>query len=167
MSRQRKVGPVGQPPPGGTARSAVPAVTASPACPNVRPTALVAYSNANGRNSPDPASVQPAYAEPLEFADVLAMAGRGDPGPCRILYDAGLVLGRSIAAFCTLLNPEAVVLAAGLGPAVEQVARGVREAIDRDAAPVTAERIEVVPGELADAEVAGSVALARERYVHA
>jgi predicted NBD/HSP70 family sugar kinase len=111
--------------------------------------------------------VQPAYAEPLEFADVLAMAGRGDPGPCRILYDAGQVLGRSLAAFCTLLNPEAVVLDAGLGPAVAQVARGIREAIDRDAAPVAAERIEVVPGELADAEVAGSVALARERHVHA
>jgi len=109
------------------------------------------------------ALVQPAYAEPLEFADVLTLAGRGDPGPRRILYDAGQVLGRSLAAFCTFLNPEAIVLDAGLGPATAHVARGIRDAVDRDAAPVAAERIEVVAGELIDAEVAGAVALARVR----
>jgi predicted NBD/HSP70 family sugar kinase len=109
------------------------------------------------------ALVQPAYAEPLEFADVLTLAERGDPGPRRILYDAGQVLGRSLAAFCTLLNPEAIVLDTGLGPATAHVARGIREAVDRDAAPVAAERIEVVAGELTDAEVAGAVALARVR----
>lgn len=109
------------------------------------------------------ALVQPAYAEPLEFADVLSLAGRGDAGPRRILRDTGQILGRSLAAFCTLLNPEAVVLDGSLGPAAEHVAQGIREAIDRDAAPVAAERIEVVVGELADAELAGAIALARDR----
>lgn len=109
------------------------------------------------------ALVQPAYADPLEFADVLALAERGDPGPRRILYDAGHVLGRSLAAFCTLLNPESIVLDAGLGAATVHIAHGIRDAVDRDTAPVAAQRIEVVAGELADAEVAGAVALARLR----
>ncbi len=72
-------------------------------------------------------------------------------------------LGRFPAGLCTILNPEAIVLDSALGGASEYLAHGIREAIDRNAAPAAAEHVAVVPGKLPDAELAGAVSLARHR----
>jgi predicted NBD/HSP70 family sugar kinase len=52
---------------------------------------------------------------PSTFEDLIASADRGDPASNRILQDAGRHIGRAIAAYCILINPECVVLGGQLG----------------------------------------------------
>ena len=58
-----------------------------------------------------------------------------------------------------MLDPAAVVLDGSLGAAGEPVMAGIREAIDRHAAPAVADSVRVLAGELGDrAELLGAVA---------
>lgn len=109
-------------------------------------------------------AVRPAYRPDLRFADVLALADAGEPGPRRILDDLGRTLGRALADFCTLLNPAAIIVDGSLGGAGQIVAHAVRESIDRHAAPHAAKAVHVGCGTLAaDAELAGARALLTAR----
>lgn len=93
-------------------------------------------------------AVRPAYDRPLTFADVLALAADGDPGPRRMLDDLGRTLGRALADFCTLLNPSAIIIDGGLGAAGAIVADAVRESIGRHSAPHAAQAVRVLHGAL-------------------
>lgn len=109
-------------------------------------------------------SVQPAYDQPLTLRDVLDMAAGGEPGPRRVLGDLGRTLGRPLADFATLLNPGAIIVDGSFAPAVDTVVNGIRESIDRFAAPVAASALTVVPGALGeDAELLGAAVLARSK----
>lgn len=109
-------------------------------------------------------SVQPAYDQPLTLRDVLDLAAGGEPGPRRVLGDLGRTLGRPLADFATLLNPSAIIVDGSFAPAVDTVVAGIRESIDRYAAPVAAAALAVVPGALGeDAELLGGAVLARYR----
>jgi predicted NBD/HSP70 family sugar kinase len=105
-------------------------------------------------------AVRPAYDRPLDFADVLALAVAGDPGPRRILDDLGRTLGRALADFCTLLNPSAIIIDGGLGAAGPLVADAVRGSITRHSAPHAAQAVHVLCGDLGtDGELHGARAL--------
>jgi predicted NBD/HSP70 family sugar kinase len=109
-------------------------------------------------------SVQPAYEEPLTFSDVLHLAAGGDPGPRRVLGDLGRTLGRPLADFATLVNPGAIIVDGSFAPAVDTVVAGIRESIDRFAAPVAAAALTVTAGALGeDAELLGGAVLARAK----
>jgi predicted NBD/HSP70 family sugar kinase len=109
------------------------------------------------------ATVQAAYDQPLTFADVLVLAQAGDPGPRRILGDLGRTLGRTLADFCTIVNPAAIVVDGSLGGAADLVCAGIREMIDRYAAPAAAAAVAVRPGLLGDdADLIGALLLGRE-----
>ena len=74
----------------------------------------------------------------------------------------GRLVGRPLADLATLLNPAAIVVDAWLGSATEQVAAGIRETIDRHAAPTAAETVDVRTGALgAQAELIGGLHLQR------
>jgi predicted NBD/HSP70 family sugar kinase len=108
------------------------------------------------------ASVQSAYAQPVTFPDLLAMAARGDAGPARILADLGRVVGRPIADVCSVLNPGVVVVDGRLGAAADFVVDGIREQIERFTPPAIGSSMSVVAGQLdADASVHGAIHLAR------
>jgi predicted NBD/HSP70 family sugar kinase len=108
------------------------------------------------------ASVQSAYAQPVTFTDLLAMAARGDAGPARILTDLGRVVGRPIADVCSVLNPGVIVVDGRLGAAAAFVVDGIREQIERFTPPAIGSSMSVVAGELdAEASVHGAIHLAR------
>ena len=52
---------------------------------------------------------------PATIEDLIASANRGDPASNRIFRDAGRHIGRAIATFCIVINPECVVLGGQLG----------------------------------------------------
>jgi predicted NBD/HSP70 family sugar kinase len=61
-----------------------------------------------------------------------------------------------------MFDPGAVVVDGSLGAAGQYVLAGVRESIDRHTAPVVADSVRVISGELGDrAELLGGAALAR------
>ena len=107
-------------------------------------------------------SVQGAYAQPVTFTDLLTMAGRGDPGPARILTDVGRLVGRPLADVCTVLNPGLIVVDGRLGAAAPYVVAGVRDRIERHTPPAIGASVEIAVGELPDsAAVHGAVHLVR------
>jgi hypothetical protein len=67
-----------------------------------------------------------------------------------------------------MLDPAAVVVDGSLGAAGPPVMTGIRETIDRHAAPAVADSVQVLTGELGElAEVLGGVALVRQRSLDA
>ena len=109
-----------------------------------------------------------AYAERLALSEVLALAAEHDPAVSRVFSDLGRIIGRPLADLCTVIDPAAVIVDSTLGSAGELVLAGIRESIARHAAPVVADSVRVIPGELGEeAEVLGAVALASPRLLPA
>ena len=107
-------------------------------------------------------SAQPAYDEPLSYRRILALADAGDPGIDRLLADLGRGVGRPLANTCTMLNPEAIIVAGAAGAAGRHIIEGIREAVNRYAAPPAAEAVQILPSETGEhAQLLGAVALAR------
>jgi len=108
--------------------------------------------------------VRRAYARRLSVPEVLSLAADREPGVRRTFSDLGRTVGRPLADLCTMLDPAAVVIDGSLGAAGEPVIAGIREAIDRHAAPAVADSVRVLAGQLGErAEVLGGVALVRQR----
>jgi predicted NBD/HSP70 family sugar kinase len=108
-------------------------------------------------------AVQPAYERALTFRDVLDLAANGESGPRRVLEDTGRTLGRPLADFATLFNPEAIVVDGSFAPAVGYVIAGIRASLERYAAPVAGAAVSVISGALGDdADLLGAAALARQ-----
>jgi hypothetical protein len=106
--------------------------------------------------------VEHAYSERLALSEVLALAADRDPAVSRVFNDIGRIIGRPLADLCTVIDPAAIVVDSTLGSASELVLAGIRESIGRHAAPVVADSIQVMPGELGEeAEALGAVVLAR------
>jgi predicted NBD/HSP70 family sugar kinase len=104
-----------------------------------------------------------AHGRQFTVADVAASAARDDPDVVRALLGFGHALGRRLADAVVFLDPDAIVIDAGLGAATDVIAHGVKEAIHRYAPPTMARATRVLPGSLgAAAPLAGAAALARE-----
>ncbi len=112
-------------------------------------------------------SAQSAYDEPLTYPRILALAnagdgGAGDPGMARLLGDFGRSVGRPLADTTTMLNPEAIIVGGATGAGGRHIVDGIREAVNRYAAPPAAAAVEVLAGETGDhADLLGAVVLAR------
>jgi predicted NBD/HSP70 family sugar kinase len=92
--------------------------------------------------------------------DLIALSHEGDPGAARLITDAGVAVGRVLAAMCSLLDPELVVIGGELVPAGQPLLDSVRRSLARWISPASG-RYPVVFGELgARAEVLGAIALA-------
>ena len=112
--------------------------------------------------------VHRAYAARLSVPEVLSLAARREPGVRRVFADLGRMVGKPLAGLCTMLDPAAVVVDGSLGAAGEPVMAGIREELDRHAAPAVADSVRVVAGELGErAELLGAVALVRRRTLDA
>jgi predicted NBD/HSP70 family sugar kinase len=112
--------------------------------------------------------VETAYAERLSVQEVFSLAAGRDPGVRRLFADLGRTVGRPLADLCTMVDPAAVVVDGSLGAAGEPVMAGIRDTIDRHAAPAVADSVRVVAGELGErAEILGGVALVRQRVLDA
>jgi predicted NBD/HSP70 family sugar kinase len=108
--------------------------------------------------------VERAYTEQVSVPEVLSLVAGRDPGARRLFADLGRTVGRPLADLCTMLDPAAVVVDGSLGAAGEPIMAGIREAIDRHAAPAVADSVRVLAGELGErAEILGAVAMVRQR----
>lgn len=104
--------------------------------------------------------LEPRYGAELTMAEVVALAGEGDPGCRRVIGDVGRHIGSGVANLCNLLNPSRVVLGGDLAEAGELVLGPIRESVSRYAIPSAARQLAVVPGTLGGrAEVLGALAL--------
>jgi predicted NBD/HSP70 family sugar kinase len=106
---------------------------------------------------------QRSYEERVALPQVLGLVAEREPGVRRVFADLGRLVGEPLAGFCTMLDPAAVIIDGALGAAGQYVLAGIRESIDRRTAPVVADSVQVIPGELGDrAELLGGAALARQ-----
>jgi len=71
-----------------------------------------------------------------------------DPVIDRLMTEAGYELGVSIASFCNLLNPSAIILGGDLGSSGTAFIDGVRMSVRRHAQAATAASIQIVPAAL-------------------
>jgi predicted NBD/HSP70 family sugar kinase len=93
-------------------------------------------------------------------ADIVRNALRGDSATLRVLDDAGVAIGRTLAGVANLINPEVIVVGgplAGLGDVLlAPISRGLR----RHAVPVVGESTTLAMSSLGDrAEALGAAAL--------
>ena len=97
------------------------------------------------------------------LADLLALAGDGDPGVRRLLADAGRTVGNALAGLCTVLDPRVVVVGGAAVDPTGVLVDAVRTSLDRALPPVTSHAIEVVRGQLGPAtEALGAALLAAQ-----
>lgn len=83
------------------------------------------------------------------------------PDRARAIAAIAATLGRSLSPLCTLLNPDAIILDAGLGEHGPQVRDGITDSLRATTSPVAVESLDIVIGQLGDAEILGGPAVAR------
>jgi predicted NBD/HSP70 family sugar kinase len=87
--------------------------------------------------------------------------GNDRPDRARAIDAIAATLGRSLSPLCTLLNPDAIILDAGLGKHSSRIRDGITDSLRVTTSPVAVENLHILPGQLADAELLGGPALAR------
>ena len=81
-------------------------------------------------------------------ADVVRLAGQGEPVCLVAVRTAGRELGRAVAWAVNLVNPTRVVVAGGVSAAGELLLAPLREALRAGALPEALDGLDVVPGAL-------------------
>jgi predicted NBD/HSP70 family sugar kinase len=104
--------------------------------------------------------LRPTHGPGFTLIQMLELVAAGDRAANRVVYDGGRAIGRVLAGFIGLVDPQAIILGGELSAAGDPLVNGVRDAIDRYAMPGAAARVEVKAGVLGErAEVLGSLAL--------
>jgi predicted NBD/HSP70 family sugar kinase len=107
------------------------------------------------------AHVRLSHPDFVDITELLACAGRGDPGCRRLLADAGTHLGVAIGSLVNLLSPQRIVLGGELSAAVDLLREPIRRGLGETAMPAPVRAVEVVGGDLGERAAAlGGVALA-------
>ncbi|GHG49088.1 transcriptional regulator [Sinomonas cellulolyticus] len=98
--------------------------------------------------------------EPLGPDEIVRRARAGSAAALRVLDDAGLAVGRALAAVANLINPEVIVIGGPLADLGEQLLDPIRRGLLRHAVPVIGETTALTMSALgARAEVLGAAAL--------
>ena len=101
-----------------------------------------------------------SWAKPVTPADLPRLIADGDAGTRRAIEDAGLAVGRALAALVTLVNPALIVVGGDLTVAGELILAPIRQGIQHNALPAAAGQVTVVLGALGDrAEVRGAAGI--------
>jgi predicted NBD/HSP70 family sugar kinase len=104
--------------------------------------------------------LEPRLGRRISTAELLELAAAGDSGARRVIADAGMHIGGTLATLCDLFNPELIVVGGELGAAGDVLLDPMREQVHRNAIPATARDVEIVAGVLgARAELLGALAL--------
>jgi predicted NBD/HSP70 family sugar kinase/biotin operon repressor len=105
--------------------------------------------------------LRPSHGDDLTLDEVMALCAGGDSGARRAIADAGIVLGRSVAAIVNAFNPELVIVGGRVSAAGDVLLDPMREAVNRYAIPSAAADVRIASGVLGDrAEVLGALELA-------
>jgi len=104
--------------------------------------------------------LRPMRGDDLTLRGMLDLVAGGDEAARRLVRDAGQAIGQVLAGLCNHLNPARVVVGGAMSEAEGPLLAGIRAGIEQDALPGTADRVDVVRGELgARATLAGGLAL--------
>jgi predicted NBD/HSP70 family sugar kinase len=96
----------------------------------------------------------------IATSDIVRAALAGDHATLRIIDDAGLAVGRSVASIVNLVNPETVVIGGPLAGLGELLLDPIRRGLAVYAVPMLSENTELVMSSLGEeAEALGAVAL--------
>lgn len=102
-----------------------------------------------------------SYGADLTITDAIDKAVGGDSGCRRIIADAGRAIGIAVAAACSLLAPERVVIGGTLAAAGAILLAPMRDVVRRHAMHTISDNAQIVAGALGQrAEVLGGLALA-------
>ncbi|MFV0320160.1 MAG: ROK family protein, partial [Microbacterium sp.] len=108
--------------------------------------------------------LRPAYGPSLSYSDLLDVVDGGEPGPSRVLEDAGRAIAVPLAPVATFVNPSAVVVEAGSHHASMTVIEGIMSYLRHSMAPFIREALVLRPATLgASASDVGALVLARSR----
>ncbi len=106
------------------------------------------------------AALRQIHGPHMTVDELIALSHDGDPGAARLIADAGEAVGRVLAATCSVLDPELVIIGGELAPAGPPLLDSVRSSLERWISPASG-HYPVALGELgAKAEVLGAIALA-------
>ena len=106
------------------------------------------------------AALRQIHGPHMTVDELIALSHDGDPGAARLIADAGEAVGRVLAATCSVLDPELVIIGGELAPAGPPLLASVRSSLERWISPASG-HYPVALGELgAKAEVLGAIALA-------
>ena len=101
--------------------------------------------------------------DPINLTGLTRLSDDHDPGAHRMLADIGRMLGRPLGHLSTFLDPEAIIIDATVGDAVDHVIRGIAESLAVEAPPVIARNVRLERSTLRDtAEIRGAFEIARE-----
>lgn len=87
---------------------------------------------------------------PVRVVDIIVSALAGDPKTLRVVDEAGLAIGRSIAAAANLLNPELIVIGGELAVLGDVLLAPIRAGLAQSAAFGVAESTTIVMSALGD-----------------
>src|SRR5580765_107320 len=90
--------------------------------------------------------LRPTHGPGFTLAQMIELLAAGDRAANRVVYDGGRAIGRVLAGFISLLDPQAIILGGELSAAGEPLLNGIRDAIDRYAMPGSPARVEVKAG---------------------
>ncbi|POH62289.1 MULTISPECIES: ROK family transcriptional regulator [Cryobacterium] len=97
---------------------------------------------------------------PVRTRDIVRMALEGDERAIRVVEEAGLAVGRSIAAITNLINPHTIIVGGPLTGLGEMLLGPIRSALKRYAVPMIMETTDLVMSSLGErAEALGGAAL--------
>nr|RZI36702.1 N-acetylglucosamine repressor [Cryobacterium sp. SO1] len=99
-------------------------------------------------------------ARPVRTRDIVRLALEGDERAIRVVEEAGLAVGRSIAAITNLINPHTIIVGGPLTGLGEMLLGPIRSALQRYAVPMIMETTDLVMSSLGErAEALGGAAL--------
>lgn len=97
---------------------------------------------------------------PTSVADIVRNALEGDSATLRVVDDAGVAIGRSLASVANLVNPEVIVVGGPLSSLGTTFLDPIRRGLMRHAVPTVGDSTELVMSSLGDrAEALGAAAL--------
>ena len=97
---------------------------------------------------------------PVRTKEIVRMALEGDERAIRVVEEAGLAVGRSIAAITNLINPQTIIVGGPLTGLGDMLLGPIRSALKRYAVPMIMETTDLVMSSLGErAEALGGAAL--------
>jgi predicted NBD/HSP70 family sugar kinase len=101
-----------------------------------------------------------ALDRPVRTREIVRIALEGDERAIRVVEEAGLAVGRSIAAITNLINPHTIIVGGPLTGLGEMLLGPIRTGLQRYAVPMIVETTELVMSSLGErAEALGGAAL--------
>jgi len=93
--------------------------------------------------------------------DLVVLVQAGDPAACRVVSDAGRLIGRTLADVCNVLAPDQVVIGGELSTTGRVFLDAIREQVERHTQPMVTTGLQVRPSTYdGRTEIVGAVDLA-------